>query len=372
MRAAVPAETAKVLAPLAEEARRRGTPLYAVGGPVRDWLLRRPNFDLDLTVAGDPDPIANAAARLLGGEVETFGRFGTRRVVSKGRFRVDVATTRAETYPEPACLPVVDAVRVPIERDLFRRDFTINAMAVRLDDGSRALTDPYGGLRDLKDRILRVLHPASFRDDPTRVFRAARFLARLKYRPAAGMIDEAKDALASGYANKLSSHRLLHELECLLGEKDPRPAFALLKSWGYLDLLHPELPCKLALPAGAGPRLAALALALGPEKGRAFVDAFPHPHHLRTILHDTLALAFSDKAPRTPPEAPVAAAARRFLPKAPPAALKPCFLNGADLIALGLKPGPAFHALLDEAARLQRRGALKTRAAALAWLRLQR
>lgn len=367
----MPAAAAKILAPLAEEARRRAIPLYAVGGPVRDWLLRRPNFDLDLTVAGDPDPIANAAARLLGGTVEAFGRFGTRRVVSKGRFRVDVATTRAETYPEAACLPVVDAVRVPIERDLFRRDFTINALAVRLDDGSRALTDPYGGTRDLKDRVLRVLHPASFRDDPTRVFRAARFLARLKYRPAAGMVDEAADALASGYANKLSSHRRLHELICLLGEKDPRPAFALLKSWGYLELFHPDLPCALALPAGVEPRLAALALALGPDEGKAFVDSFPHPHHLRTILHDTLALAFSDKSPRTAPEAPVAAAVRRFLPKATPAAFKPCFLNGADLISLRLAPGPSFHALLDEAARLQRRGALKTRAAALAWLRLQ-
>ncbi len=371
-RVAVPAETARILAPLAEEARRRALPLYAVGGPVRDWLLRRPNFDLDLSVDGDPDPVAAAAARLLGGAVEAFGRFGTRRVVAKGKFRVDVATTRAEKYPEPACLPVVDAVRVPIERDLFRRDFTINAMAVRLDDGSRALTDPYGGLRDLKDRVLRVLHPASFRDDPTRVFRAARFLARLKYRPANGMIDEAKDALAAGHAAKLSAHRLLHELVCLLDEKDPRPALALLKSWGYLDLLHPDLPCTLALPAGSEPRLAALALALGPEKGRAFVDAFPHPHRLRTLLHEALALAFSDKSPRTAPEPLAAAAARRFLPKLAPAALKPCFLNGADLIALGLKPGPPFHALLDEAARLQRRGTLKTRAAALAWLRIPR
>jgi len=367
-RVAVPADAAKVLAPLANEARRRATPLYAVGGPVRDWLLRRPNFDLDLTVAGDPDPIASAAARLLGGTVEAFGRFGTRRIVSEGKFRVDVATTRAETYPEPASLPVVDAVRVPIERDLFRRDFTINALAVRLDDGSHSLTDPYGGLRDLKDRVLRVLHPASFLDDPTRVFRAARFLARLKYRAAPGMVDEAQDALAAGHAAKLSAHRVLHELVCLLGEKDPRPAFALLKSWGYLGLLHPDLPCDLALPVGVEPRLAALALALGPEKGRAFVDAFPHPHHLRTLLHDALALSFSDKAPRTAPDPSVAAAAKRFLGKLPPAALKPCFLTGADLIALGLKPGPAFHALLDEAARLQRSGGLKTRAAALDWL----
>ena len=94
-RVAVPAAAAKLLRPLAEEARRHGTPLYAVGGPVRDWLMRRPNSDLDLTVAGDPDPVAAAAARLLGGTVEIFGRFGTRRIVSGGKFRVDIATTRA-------------------------------------------------------------------------------------------------------------------------------------------------------------------------------------------------------------------------------------------------------------------------------------
>jgi len=370
-RAAVPAEAERILTPLAEDARARGTALYAVGGPVRDWLLRRPNFDLDLTVAGDPDPVAAVAARLLGGTVEIFGRFGTRRIVSKGKFRVDIATTRAESYPEPACLPVVDALRVPIERDLFRRDFTINALAVRLDDGSRAVTDPYGGRRDLKDRVLRVLHPLSFRDDPTRVFRAARFLGRFGYRPAAGMIDEAGEALSAGYANRLSPHRRLHELESLLGEKNPRAAFALLDAWGYLKLLYPGFPYKIALPPGVEARLAALALALGPEKGRGFADAFPHAHHRHTILHEILALVFSDKSPRTAPEPPVAAAARRHLPKLPPAALKPCFLTGADLIAAGLQPGHAFHALLDEAARLQRRGLLKTRAAAKSWLKKQ-
>lgn len=367
-RISIPPAAAKILRPLAEEARRRAIPLYAVGGPVRDWLLRRANFDLDLTVAGDPDPVAKAAARLLGGRVETFGRFGTRRIVAKGKFRLDIATTRAESYPEPACLPVVDAVGVPIERDLFRRDFTINALAVRLDDGSRALTDPYGGARDLKDRVLRVLHPASFRDDPTRVFRAARFLGRLGYRPAAGMIDEAKDALASGCADKLSSHRRLHELEAVLGEKNPRAAFALLRAWGYLALLHPELPWKRALPSGVEPRLAALALALGPAQGRAFVDAFPHAHHRRTLLHETLELAFSDKSPRVAPDPLVVSAARRFRPKLAAAALKPCFLTGADLIAAGLEPGPSFHEVLDAAAKLQRQGRLRTRAAALSWL----
>jgi tRNA nucleotidyltransferase (CCA-adding enzyme) len=365
---AVPPAAARLLKPLSEEARKRGLPLYVVGGPVRDWLLGRSTFDLDLTVIGDPDPIANLCAELIGGKVEPFGRFGTRRVIGRGRYRVDVATTRAEKYAEPAALPEVTATGVPIEQDLFRRDFTINAMAVRIDDGSKALVDPYGGLRDLKGRTLRVLHPASFRDDPTRVFRAARFLARLRYKPADGMGGEAKDVLKLGEAAKLSRHRLLHELNSLLGEKNPSLAFGLLEMWGYLALFHPELPWRAKLPEGVEPRLAALALALGPEKGRGFVDSFPFEHRLRAILHETIATACSEKSPRAALDKAVVAAVRRVFPRLSSVALKPCFLGGADLIKLGLKPGPDFHGVLDEAARLQRAGKLKTRAAALAWL----
>jgi tRNA nucleotidyltransferase/poly(A) polymerase len=354
---AVPPGTAKFLKPVAEEARKRGLPLYMVGGPVRDWLLERPTFDLDLTVVGDPDPIAGVCARLTGGAVEAFGRFGTRRIIGDSKFRVDVATTREEKYSAPAALPDVTATKVPIEADLFRRDFTINAMAVRLDDGSHELVDPYGGLRDLKDRTLRVLHPASFRDDPTRVFRAARFLARLRYKPADGMGGEAKDVLKLGEAAKLSRHRLLHELTCLLGEEKPALAFGLLEMWGYLPLLYPELPWRIKLPDGAVPRVAALALALG--------------HTLRADLDAALALAYSDKSPRAEPSKLAVDAARRAFPKLPPAALKPCFVRGTDLIKLGRKPGPEFHAVIDEAARLQRLGKLKTRLAALAWLKRQ-
>lgn len=365
----IPAAAARFLKPLAAEAKRRGVPLYVVGGPVRDWLLRGATHDLDLTVVGDPDPIADLCAKLLKGKSEPFGRFGTRRVIGRSLFRVDVATTRAERYAEPAALPEVTETGVPIEVDLFRRDFTINAMAARLDDGSRLIVDPYGGLRDLKGRTLRVLHPASFRDDPTRVFRAARFLGRLRYKPADGMGAEAKGVLQMGEAAKLSRHRLLHELTCLLGEKDPSLAFGLLEMWGYLSLLHPELPWRTKLPSGVEPRLAAMALALGPEKGRGFVDSFPFEHHLRVRLHEALVLAFSDKAPRTSPSPLAAAAARRRSPKLAPSALKACFVHGGDLIALGRKPGPEFHGIIDEAARLQRLGKLKTRDAALAWLR---
>lgn len=366
MKVRVPAAALKVLGPLAAESARRGVPLYAVGGCVRDWLLGRPVFDLDVTVAGDPDPVAAVAGRLLGATPEPFGRFGTRRVVGKGRFRVDVATTRAETYAAPAALPEVTETGVAIERDLLRRDFTVNALALRLDDGSREVVDAYGGLSDLKAKTVRVLHAKSFADDPTRVFRAARFLARFAFRPAAGLIESAR--AARPHAAALSPHRLLHELACLLGETDPAPAFKLLKAWGYLELFDPALPWSAKLPTDAQARLASIALALGPAKGRAFVDRFPHEHQLRAKLHAALELAFSDLAPRAAPDALALSAVRRFLPKLPPAALKPCFLQGRDLIAAGLKPGPAFHAILDKAARLQRAGKLKSRSAALAWL----
>jgi tRNA nucleotidyltransferase (CCA-adding enzyme) len=365
---AIPAAAARFLKPVIAEARKRGIPLYIVGGPVRDWILKRPTFDLDLTVIGEPDPVADLCAKLIGGKVEAFGRFGTRRVIGRSRFRVDVATTRSEKYAEPAALPDVTATGVTIEQDLFRRDFTINAMALRLDDDSLKLVDPYGGLRDLKARTLRVLHPASFRDDPTRVFRAARFLARLRYKPADGMGGEAKDVLKLGEAAKLSRHRLLHELLCLLGEENPSLAFGLLEMWGYLPLFHPELPWQMKLPDGVAPRLAAMTLALGPAKGAQFVDSFPFVHVLRGELLEALALGYSDKAPRAAPSKLAAAAVRRAFPKLSAAALKPCFVRGADLIKLGRKPGPEFHAVLDEAARLQRLGKLKTRAAARAWL----
>jgi len=366
---AVPLATARFLKPVAAEAARLGLPLYMVGGPVRDWFLKRPTFDLDLTVVGDPDPIAELCANLAGGKVEAFGRFGTRRVIGRSRFRVDVATTRAERYPAPAALPELTATSVPIEQDLFRRDFTINAMAVRLDDGSHALVDPYGGLRDLKDRTLRVLHPASFRDDPTRVFRAARFLARLRYKPADGMGGEAKDVLKLGEAAKLSRHRLLHELRSLLGEEKPALAFGLLEMWGYLALLHPQLPWRMKLPEGVDERLAAMAIALGPGKGAEFVESFPFERGLRAQLLEALSLAYAHSAPRAAPSRLASAAARRAFPGLPGAALKPAFLRGSDLIKLGRKPGPEFHAVLDEAARLQRLGELKTRAAAVAWLK---
>jgi tRNA nucleotidyltransferase (CCA-adding enzyme) len=138
----IPAQALTLLRPLARAARREGLPLYAVGGCVRDWLLGRADVkDLDLVTEGDPAGLARLCARSLGGRAEAFGAFKTLRVMGKD-WRVDLAASRQEVYPEPACLPKVKPA--PLARDLFRRDFTINAMAVRLrPEGAGELVDPY-------------------------------------------------------------------------------------------------------------------------------------------------------------------------------------------------------------------------------------
>ena len=262
----------RLLRRLAQRAAKEGTPLYMVGGCVRDAVLKaKDGQDVDLVLETDPAPLARHCAKLLNAPCEAFGRFGTLRVLGKD-LRVDFAASRKEEYPEPADLPVVSPAQ--LEVDLFRRDFTINAMAVEVTPkGLGKVIDPYGGLADLKARRLKVLHPMSFRDDPTRVFRAARFLCRFGFKPAAGLRESAQAALSQGHAAKLSRHRLLQELLCVLDEKDSGPALKRLKGWGYLQLIHPELGVR-ARGKNADERLASLALALGAE-GESFLKSLP-------------------------------------------------------------------------------------------------
>ncbi len=361
----IPPKTLALLRPLAEFARREGLPLYAVGGCVRDWLLGRKDVhDLDLVVEGDPGGVAKLAARLLGGQAEAFGAFGTLRV--KGdRLRVDFAASRQEEYPEPACLPKVRPA--PLERDLFRRDFTINAMAVRVEpEGAGALVDPYGGLRDLKAGVLRVLHPASFRDDPTRVFRAARFLCRLGLRPAPGFGTLVRQSLYGCIAGRLSRHRITQELLRILAEAEPQSPLRRLRSWGYLDLVYPDMPVQVR-GASVEERLGSLVLSLG-EKGEEFLGSLPVERSMARRIKEALRVCRQKASPRTalsPETARIVALACPYLPKT---ALQSLFLGGADLQAAGLRSGPDFRAVLDEAARAQWAGRIRSRAAAIAWL----
>ena len=162
---------------VAEQAARLGLRAYVAGGAVRDAFLERPITDVDFVIAGDAISFARGLADAHGGEIVAHERFRTATWTIDAH-RHDLASTRTERYPRPAALPEV-STGVPIEADLPRRDFSLNAMALRID--TPELVDPLGGAADIRARRVRALHPNSFVDDPTRILRAARYVARFGF-----------------------------------------------------------------------------------------------------------------------------------------------------------------------------------------------
>ncbi|NTU64699.1 MAG: CCA tRNA nucleotidyltransferase [Chloroflexi bacterium] len=224
---------------LAEIATRAGMSLYIVGGPVRDCLLRRAVTDLDLTTEGDALKLARTMARELGGAWKKFDRFGTAKLILPGRENpIDLATTRTETYAHPGALP--DVTLGTIEADLIRRDFTINAMAIRLDGAQQGtLIDRYGGEADVFAGVLRVLHDHSFQDDPTRLFRGVRFEQRFNF--VLAVDTEQLIAPALPVIDQVSGDRIRHELELIFCEAQPLKALARLNELGLLRQIEPDL-----------------------------------------------------------------------------------------------------------------------------------
>jgi tRNA nucleotidyltransferase (CCA-adding enzyme) len=200
------------------------SPVYLVGGAVRDLLLGRGRSDLDLVVEGD----AAALAARLGAEVIEHERFATAKVRLDGH-EVDIAGARAETYPHPGALPEVRPA-TDLATDLSRRDFTINAMAIPIQGESR-LIDPHGGLDDLEAGALRVLHPGSFGDDPTRAVRAARYAARFGFEPE----PETARLLRGADLATVSADRRDAELLRLAAEPGAARGFQLLGEWGVVE-----------------------------------------------------------------------------------------------------------------------------------------
>jgi len=226
-------------------AQELGQTLWLVGGPVRDLLLGKAARDIDVVVEGDAMALARAAALRLGGRARVHEAFGTARW-DHDDLSVDLATARVEWYEAPAALPRV--MHAELRRDLYRRDFTINAMAIALHTLDRAeLVDPFGGARDLRQRLLRVLHGLSFHDDPTRAFRAARFAARFDFRLAPQTEGLLRSALRSGVLRALGPERLGAELDRILGELEVVQAFRLLRDWELLPLIHPRFASGPAL-----------------------------------------------------------------------------------------------------------------------------
>lgn len=332
------------------------TPVYVVGGAVRDLLLGRDRTDLDLAVVGD---VAELAAR-LGGEVVHYERFAT-ATVPLGEHRVDLATARTESYPRPGALPDVEPAP-DIESDLRRRDFSINAMAIPLA-GPPVLIDPHHGVADLEGGILRLLHDRSIADDPTRAVRAARYAARFALSPEPGTVDQ----IAAADLETISRDRREAELARLAAEPTAIRGLELLSEWGVvridregLDLARRVDELLTAAPwAGFVPRdRALLAAALGPRSEAAALGAAepssPSEGVARARGSDPIAMAVARAAG--------AEWLDRYLLEWSRVSLE---IDGDDLVAAGIPEGPAIGRGLDAALRLKLDGALDGREAEL-------
>jgi tRNA nucleotidyltransferase (CCA-adding enzyme) len=357
-------------------------PAYLVGGSVRDLLLERPPAaHLDLAIEGDARSVARALADRLSGEAREFERFGT-AVVEVDGFEYDMASTRRETYDAPGALPRVEPAT--LAEDLERRDFALNAMAIALKgDDLGHLYDPHHGLSDLDERALRVLHPGSFRDDPTRLLRGVRFEARLgfAFNPETEVL--AREAVEADALGTVSADRTGRELVKLLEETEAPTAVARLRELGVWETLHPaldpdpELVASAALGAvtiGANrvtSQLAALVVG-DPQELDLWVAALPleardrdavaraarvaprlctalrerehSPSELRALLGgeppEALALALALGAPSEP--------VLRWATSLSSVGLE---IGGHDLVEAGVPEGPAIGRALEETLR---------------------
>ena len=363
-------------------------PAFLVGGAVRDLLRGAEAVDLDVAVEGDAPAAARALAERLGGTALEHERFGT-ATVRAGELSLDLATTRRERYPAPGALPEVEPAL--LADDLVRRDFTINAMAVGLSRGDRGrLHDPHGGLEDLQAATVRVLHAASFADDPTRLLRAVRYESRLGFRMDPDTERLAREASAGPGFATVSGKRVRDELMDLLREAEAPAAVGRLGELGLDRALDPSVRADAELVAsaqlgcaetGADPGLAALAALTAADPA----GAVPWVEQLQLTRDERDAVA------RAAERAPALAAAvgdelspsalRDLLGDEPPEALalalglgapaEPLLrwtgelrhvrleISGDDLVAAGVPQSPALGAALEETLRRKLDGTLE-------------
>ncbi|HAJ56943.1 MAG TPA: hypothetical protein DCL35_04150 [Candidatus Omnitrophica bacterium] len=199
---------------------QKGMGAYVVGGFVRDLFLGVANYDIDLVVEGDAIAFAEGFCEKFSLHAVTHKRFGTATISGMEGFKADIASARKETYEKPAVLPAVSFGL--IQDDLFRRDFTINAMAIAINASCFGrLMDFYGGQDDLKKGFIRALHPLSFIDDPTRILRAVRFEQRFDFKIERQTLSWIKEAVRRSMLHLVQKHRLRDELLLIFNEKMP-------------------------------------------------------------------------------------------------------------------------------------------------------
>ena len=229
-----------IMKSIGEAAGEIGFTAYIVGGFVRDLFLYRPNEDMDIVIEGDGIAFAKKFRKIMNARIHTYEKFGTAVITLPDGFKIDVASARMEYYQFPAALPTVEMSSIKL--DLFRRDFTINALAIQLNPKKFGLLiDFFTAQNDIKEKTIRVLHNLSFVEDPTRVFRAIRFEQRFGFtigRLTSGLIE---NAVKMDFFKRLSGKRVFNELRQILEEENPIPALIRLNEYHLLKVIHPSI-----------------------------------------------------------------------------------------------------------------------------------
>jgi len=375
----LPAELVSFMQAAGNIAAYQGQKLYLVGGVVRDLLLGQGNFDLDLVVEGDASGLAQQLANITQGKITTHPRFNTAKV-RWDKWSIDLATARSETYDRPGALPRV--APGSLADDLFRRDFTINAMAVQLNPGGYGqLIDRYGGRDDLEKKLIRVLHEESFTDDATRIWRGLRYEQRLDFQLEPGTSKLLKRDI--NMLDNISGDRIRHELELVLKEKYPEKVLRRVEELKVLAKVHPALKgsgwmtekfrqARQATASGSPPvglYLALLAYRLTDEETQQLISRLRLPKQLGQTLLDTSNIRSKIKSLASPKISPsgiysilrgysVAALTANVLASDSPVAsqniqlflsklryIKPA-LTGDDLTRMGVVAGPQIREVL--------------------------
>ncbi|MFN3480331.1 MAG: CBS domain-containing protein [Thermodesulfovibrionales bacterium] len=234
-----PPSVVEMLRLAGEVADRMGFVAYLVGGSVRDLIMGHENLDIDIVIEGDGIAFAREFSKRLDARLRTHERFGTAQVFTK-ELKIDVATARTEYYESPGALPTVETSS--IKKDLYRRDFTINTLAIKLNPKDFGLLiDFFGGQRDIREKTIRVLHNLSFIEDPTRAFRAIRFSERFGFKLSRHTETLIRSALRMNLFEKLSGTRIYEELILTFHETEPVRTIKRLSEYGLLKVVHPDI-----------------------------------------------------------------------------------------------------------------------------------
>ncbi|WP_456437600.1 CBS domain-containing protein [Desulfurobacterium sp.] len=235
----LPGKVYELLKKVGEVATEKGISAYVIGGFVRDLIIGRKNLDVDIVVEGDATKLAKAFAKKVGGKVHVFDKFKTATVTLLDGFKVDFASARTEIYRAPGALPEVDTA--PLKKDLFRRDFTINTLAVKLNGREFGkLVDFFNGLKDIKEKKIRVLHALSFVEDPTRILRALRFAVRYRFDIGKHTEKLLKIAVQKNLFRTVEGKRVYLELKHIFEEDNPLRIVNRMEEYGILKAFSPR------------------------------------------------------------------------------------------------------------------------------------